>query len=264
MPCAGRMCLPLSPLCLLQCVQFRGSPFSSFYSLINIAPSQPICTPKRKRSVVTPVLPEMVPRPRPPPPFVQQALLCSANVECICNWHGDSIITAAVLCSVIWILRPFVCGGFVSKRCPRFLLLNLPLPLQKLKVSRKQRSHVGRARREMKKHEPKLVENTKTLLALKGLACSSIVTDMLKDLVRATHDCSPFAPASPLPSITSFCTGAQREGGGGAAKCKAQPAVWVWGSQCLFTRAHVRTRILLHRPFRCVADAHSRGHLLVS
>ena len=37
MPCAGRMCLPLSPLCLLQCVQFRGSPFSSFYSLINIA-----------------------------------------------------------------------------------------------------------------------------------------------------------------------------------------------------------------------------------
>jgi hypothetical protein len=70
-------------------------------------------------------------------------------------------------------------------------------------------NHVGRARREMKKHEPKLVENTKTLLALKGLACSSIVTDMLKDLVRATHDCSPFAPASPLPSITSFCTGAQ-------------------------------------------------------
>ena len=64
----------------------------------------------------------------PPPTFVQQALLCSANVECICNWHGDSIITAAVLCSVIWILRPFVCGGFVSKRCPRFLLLNLPLP----------------------------------------------------------------------------------------------------------------------------------------
>ena len=156
----------------------------------------------------------------PPPTFVQQALLCSANVECICNWHGDSIITAAVLCSVIWILRPFVCGGFGSKRCPRFLLLNLPLPLQKLKVSRKQRSHVGRARREMKKHEPKLVENTKTLLALKGLACSSIVTDMLKDLVRATHDCSPFAPASPLPSITSFCTGAQREGGGGRQSAK--------------------------------------------
>ena len=152
----------------------------------------------------------------------------------------------------------------MSKRCPRFLLLNLPLPLQKLKVSRKQRSHVGRARREMKKHEPKLVENTKTLLALKGLACSSIVTDMLKDLVRATHDCSPFAPASPRPSNPSFCTGAPRAGGGGAAKCKAQPAVWVWGSQCLFTRAHVRTRILLHRPFRCVADAHSRGHLLVS
>jgi hypothetical protein len=55
---------------------------------------------------------------------------------------------------------------------------------QKLKTSRKQRSHVGRARREMKKHEPKLVENTKTLLCMKGLSCSQIVTDMLKDLVR--------------------------------------------------------------------------------
>lgn len=78
----------------------------------------------------------------------------------------------------------------------------LVLPLQKLKVSRKQRSHVGRARREMKKHEPKLVENTKTLLALKGLACSSIVTDMLKDLVCARMRHTTLAPSpSPLPLL---------------------------------------------------------------
>ena len=54
---------------------------------------------------------------------------------------------------------------------------------QKLKVSRKARTHVGRARREMKRHESKLVENTKTLLALKGLACNQLVTDVLKELV---------------------------------------------------------------------------------
>jgi hypothetical protein len=35
----------------------------------------------------------------------------------------------------------------------------------------------------MKRHEPKLVENTKTLLAMKGLACSEVVTEVLKELV---------------------------------------------------------------------------------
>jgi hypothetical protein len=53
----------------------------------------------------------------------------------------------------------------------------------KLKTSRKSKAH-GHARRDLRKREPKIVENTKTLLALRGLACNATMTSVLRDLVR--------------------------------------------------------------------------------
>ena len=67
--------------------------------------------------------------------------------------------------------------------------------------SRARKSHYGRVQRVLRNKAPKLVENTKRVLGMRGLASSEEITAIVRDLVTPPppHSRPHLTPAPPPP-----------------------------------------------------------------